>query len=302
MEYKIINNNYSFIKLITLIAVFVVINLLEYPVSDYKDGGDVDNLYQEFFIKECGMNGFSFNRFQEYFEPVMHVINFFAPCMDVKEYTYYLGLTILVLKLIVAYSFRSIAAGFIYLILSTLFLDIFTSVHIYRQIVASYLILISIIYNKKLLIIISILTHNAGSLIALYFIKSSEIFIKRKILILLLIIPSIAFILFSEYIFLRYGFIVSDRKISVEGTFVINLLKYFIMAFIIGGFEFYIFKKLELLFLGLNGIIIIGLGIIFNINGEFIFRILLPLKFVILPYFLSILITKFIYLNFQKYR
>jgi len=123
-----------------------------------------------------------------------------------------------------------------------------------------------------------------------------------SILILLLIIPSIAFILFSEYIFLRYGFIVSDRKISVEDTFVINLLKYFIMAFRIGGFEFYIFKKLELLFLGLNGIIIIGLGIIFNINGEFIFRILLPLKFVILPYFLSILITKFIYLNFQKYR
>lgn len=301
MEYKIINNNYSFIKLITLIAVFLVVILLGYPVSDYQNGGDIDNLYQEFFIQECSFNGFSFNRFQEYFEPVIHVINILAPCMDVKAYTYYLGLTILVLKLIVAYSFRSIVAGFIYLIVSTLFLDLFTSVHIYRQIFATYLILISIIYNKKLLIIISLLTHNAGWLISLFFIKSSEIYTKRKkFLILLLIILSIAFILFHENIFTRYGFIVSDRKITVEGTFVIQLLKYFIISLIIGVFEFCIFKRLDLLFLGLNGITVIGLGIIFDINGEFIFRILLPLKFVILPYFLSIFITKFNVFKFSK--
>jgi len=290
-------------KIISCVALILILILCVsgiFNIVDYEYSTDVEQLFFKHSF-EC-QSGDIFWEFNTITEPGLYISNILTPvcASNIYEYTYILALTVLIMKILVAIKFENVLESIVYLAFSFVFLDLYTQTHLYRQILSSYLMLIWLNDGRRdwRIILISLIFHNATTMI-LFIIFNFRVIIKilrqHYYLVFLFGAPILFYISditieagLVEYLFYRYGFAFSDNKLSILDSYVLSLLKYFIAGIILGCFDKIVNKKNNLLNISVLCVVFFCFSIVFNFNGEFVFRILVPFKFVIVPYLISV--------------
>jgi hypothetical protein len=285
---------------------------MKYAFSNFDDSSDVQQLLN-IHLNYCEGNS-SPHYNAKIGEFVLPVLSLFAySCIsDYSEFHIILFIVVAITITLLLYKIPSFFTQLIYSIALLLFLDQFVATHLFRQIEASYILLIYMIRGRKHDILgIALLTlafgiHLATFLIGILLLNFTQIYkslIKKLWTFFLIVsISFLGFFIYREVLinFLtnNYGFAFIDQSTTVSDSFVNYLYKYISVLFIA---SFFCNKKLRnlSLIIALFSLIIMVLGENY-LDYEIVFRLMVYVRYVAFPIILAFIIVDFLRLKFRQ--
>lgn len=285
---------------------------MKYAFSNFDDSSDIQQLLN-IHLNYCEGNSNPHYK-AKLGEFVLPALSLFAYSCISNYYEFHNILFIVasITVTLLLYKIPSFFAQLIYSIALLLFLDQFVVTHLFRQIEASYILLIYMIRGRKndilgiALLALTFGIHIATFFIGILFLNLIQIykFMIKKLWIFLFIvsISILGFIIYSEVLIdllmNNYGFAFIAQNTIVSDSIVVNLYKYILILFIA---SFFCNKKLSNLsrLIALFSLIIMVLGE-YYLDYEIVFRLMVYVRYVAFPIILAFIIVDFLRLKFRQ--
>ena len=285
---------------------------MKYALSNFDDSSDIQQLLN-IHLNYCEGNSNSNYKAKigEFVLPALSLLAY-SCISDYYEFHIILFTVVALTVTLLLYKVPSFFNQLIYSIALILFLDQFVATHLFRQIEASYILLIYMIRGRKNDIFgISLLTlafgiHLATFLIGillLNFIKIYKSMTKKLWIFLLMVsISVLGFLIYREVLvhllMNGYGFAFIEQNTTVSDSFAYNLYKYILILFIL---SFFCNKKLSNLsrLIALFSLIIMVSGE-YYLNYEIVFRLMVYVRYVAFPIILTFIIVDFLEIKFRQ--
>lgn len=285
---------------------------MKYAFSNFDDSSDIQQLLN-IHLNYCEGNSNPHYK-SKIGEFVLPALSLFAySCISgYREFHIILFIVIAITVTLLLYKMPSFFTQLYYSILLLLFLDQFVATHLFRQIEASYILLIYMIRERKndilgiALLALTFGIHLATFFIGILFLNLIQIykFMIKKLWIFLFIV-SIAVIgcficrdILIDLLMSTYGFAFIEQNTTVSDSFVYNLYKYIAILFLA---SFFCNKKLSKIsrLISVFSLIIMVFGE-YNLDYEIVFRLMVYVRYVAFPIILAFIIVDLLRVKFRQ--
>lgn len=294
----------KFNKFISIFVFYIILNLKLF-VQEIAYSNDLGQLLGIHLNYCLGIHNNDFNaNLGEFVIPLFSQLGF--PCIDnYKTFEFILFQCVALTLILVLFIQRNNLFTIVYALIILLFLDLFVVVHLFRQIVASYLCLSFVFLKhskliKGVVLVMACGLHlSTGIIFCLFYICYS---IRVKYLLLFLTLFFSLIILNYEYIeffvIRRYGFAFESNIQSDSLSYINAMYKYFALSIVMCLWGSKRLNRLIMLAVFMFLLIIFG-GSAF-IGADAIFRVVVYFRYILFPLLLSYKVVELISLSLKS--